>query len=120
MRRSRDVPSLTIELLESRQLFSATPSLGLAGGAELLSSASNGNVKLPYSYYVAGNAGDIPANLTPQSSGLALMGGGLDVDEVFKWMYINVLYILLSCFCASMFIIFILNYLTKYFEMQSN
>ena len=86
MRRSRDVPSLTIELLESRQLFSATPSLGLAGGAELLSSASNGNVKLPYSYYVAGNAGDIPANLTPQSSGLALMGGGLDVDEVFKWM----------------------------------
>lgn len=37
-----------------------------------------------YSYYVTGNAADATVNAT--SSGLALMGGGTDVDEVFRWL----------------------------------
>lgn len=37
-----------------------------------------------FSYYVTGNAADAAVNAT--SSGLALMGGGTDVDEVFRWL----------------------------------
>jgi len=38
-----------------------------------------------YKAYIAGNAADVPQspNLTP---GLALMGGGTDVDAAFQWM----------------------------------
>ena len=74
-----------MEALESRRLFSATPSLNLESSG-IASAAAQGNVKLPYSYYVTGNAGDKVVNLPATSSGLALVGGGTDVDEVFKWM----------------------------------
>ncbi len=74
-----------MEALESRRLFSATPSLNLDSSG-IASAAARGNVKLPYSYYVTGNAGDKVVNLPATSSGLALVGGGTDVDEVFKWM----------------------------------
>ena len=74
-----------MEALESRRLFSATPSLNLDSSG-IASAAVQGNVKLPYSYYVTGNAGNIDVSLPLTSSGLALVGGGLDVDEVFKWM----------------------------------
>ncbi len=74
-----------MEALESRRLFSATPSLNLDSSG-IASAAAQGNVKLPYSYYVTGNAGDKVVNLPATSSGLALVGGGTDVDEVFKWM----------------------------------
>lgn len=74
-----------MEALESRRLFSATPSLNLDSSG-IGSAAAQGNVKLPYSYYVTGNAGDKVVNLPATSSGLALVGGGTDVDEVFKWM----------------------------------
>ncbi len=77
--------SLGIEALESRRLFTATPWLNLDSSG-IASAAVQGNVKLPYSYYVAGNAADIEVELLPASSGLALVGGGTDVDEVFKWM----------------------------------
>lgn len=51
------------------------------------SAAAKGSAKLPYSYAVTGNAADAgPAFLPQASSGLALMGGGTDVDEVFRWM----------------------------------
>ena len=93
MRQSYDNPrlgpdkkrSLGIEALESRRLFSATPSLNLDSSG-FVSAAVKGNVKLPYSYYVTGNTGNSDVTLSPASSGLALAGGGLDVDEVFKWM----------------------------------
>lgn len=74
-----------MEALESRRLFSATPSLNLDSSG-IASAAVQGNVKLPYSYFVTGNAGNIDVSLPLTSSGLALVGGGLDVDEVFKWM----------------------------------
>ena len=74
-----------MEALESRRLFTATPALNLDSSG-IASAAVQGNVKLPYSYYVAGNAADIEVELLPASSGLALVGGGTDVDEVFKWM----------------------------------
>ena len=93
MRHSHDNPrlgpdkkrSLGIEALESRRLFSATPSLNLDSSG-FVSAAAQGSVKLPYSYFVTGNAGDTNPVLTSASAGLALVGGGLDVDEVFKWM----------------------------------
>jgi cyanophycinase-like exopeptidase len=37
-----------------------------------------------YTYSVVGNA--LNSNATPLASGLALVGGGTDVDEVFRWM----------------------------------
>ena len=74
-----------MEALESRRLFSATPSLNLDSSG-IASAAAQGNVKLPYSYYVTGNTGDSVRSLPAASAGLALAGGGLDVDEVFKWM----------------------------------
>ena len=74
-----------MEALESRRLFSATPSLNLDSSG-IASAAAQGNVKLPYSYYVTGSDGDKVVNLPATSSGLALVGGGTDVDEVFKWM----------------------------------
>ena len=74
-----------MEALESRRLFSATPSLNLDSSG-FVSAAVKGSVKLPYSYYVTGNAGNSAPTLSAESAGLALAGGGLDVDEVFKWM----------------------------------
>lgn len=67
-----------MEALESRELFSATPSLNLDSSG-IASAAAQGNVKLPYSYYVTGNAGDKVVNLPATSSRLALVGGGTDV-----------------------------------------
>lgn len=77
--------SLGMEALESRRLFTAAPSLNLDSSG-IASAAAQGNVKLPYSYYVTGNAGNSAPTLLAASAGLALAGGGLDVDEVFKWM----------------------------------
>jgi cyanophycinase len=74
-----------VESLESRRLFSATPSFSLDSSG-LVSTAGKGNLKLPYSYYVTGNSGNSTPTLTAESAGLALAGGGLDVDEVFRWM----------------------------------
>jgi cyanophycinase len=74
-----------MEALESRRLFSATPSLNLDNSG-FGSAAGKGNVKLPYSYCVTGNTGNSTPTLSAQSAGLALAGGCLDVDEVFKWM----------------------------------
>lgn len=39
--------------------------------------------KLPYSYFLVGNATDKVATPTP---GIVLMGGGTDVDDAFRWM----------------------------------
>jgi cyanophycinase len=74
---------LDIEALETRIAMSAVASLGLE------SAQARGKVRLPYTYSVAGNAADFgafPANLASQNSGLALVGGGTDVDKVFEWM----------------------------------
>lgn len=74
---------LRVEALELRLAMSATSTFNLD------SAVVKGNTRLPYSYSVVGNASDFgvfPANLASQSSGLALEGGGTDVDEVFRWL----------------------------------
>ncbi len=75
--------SLQFETLESRLPFSASP---LSGATEFVASAAKGNAKLPYTYSVSGNTADVAVNLPLASSGLALVGGGTDVDAVFNWM----------------------------------
>lgn len=83
MRRVKESRNLGIETLETRIAMSAMSSLSVNG---TLAKAPS---RLPYSYSVAGNAADFgayPASLTSQNSGLALVGGGIDVDEVFRWM----------------------------------
>ena len=82
-KKSRADHSLHFETLESRLPFSASP---LSAGTEFVASAAKGSVKLPYTYSVSGNIADVPVNLPLASSGLALVGGGIDVDAVFKWM----------------------------------
>ena len=44
-----------------------------------------GSAKPSYKYYSVGNSTDC-SSCTPTSGGLALVGGGTDVDEVFRWM----------------------------------
>jgi cyanophycinase len=83
MKKSTANHSLHFETLESRLPFSASP---LSVGTELVASAAKGSVKLPYTYSVRGNTADVAVNLPIASSGLALAGGGVDVDEVFNWM----------------------------------
>jgi cyanophycinase len=90
MRRFIASRQLLIETLESRRTFSATPT-AFTSDAAFTSEAvlAKGNEALPYTYSVLGNAGDaglFPAALAAQNSGLALVGGGTDVDEVFAWM----------------------------------
>lgn len=75
--------SLYFETLESRLPFSASP---LSAGTEFAASAAKGGVKLPYTYSLTGNTADVAVNLPLASSGLALVGGGTDVDAVFNWM----------------------------------
>ncbi len=75
--------SLHIETLESRLPFSASP---ISIDTELTASTAKGTPKLPYTYTVQGNTADVAVNLPLANSGLALVGGGTDVDEVFKWM----------------------------------
>lgn len=72
---------LALETLETRLTMSANNADQAA--------AVRGSTKLPYTYSVTGNTRDVgnsPASLPYQNSGLALVGGGTDVDEVFKWM----------------------------------
>lgn len=83
MRASRSFRYLRYESLENRIAMSATPLGELNGGGK---GGSGGNSKLPYTYSVAGNAADVNVSLPSQSSGLALVGGSTDVDEVFRWM----------------------------------
>lgn len=52
------------------------------GGA----TAAGGSKGTTYQYSVVGNAANVAVNLLPGSQGLALVGGGTDVDEVFRWM----------------------------------
>lgn len=71
---------LTLEALEPRLTMSSN-------SADL--AAARGSTKLPYTYSVVGNTldvGNTPASLAYENSGLALVGGGTDVDEVFRWM----------------------------------
>jgi cyanophycinase len=49
---------------------------------ESASKAGKGGGKVPYTYWRTGNANK---DVRP-SSGLGLMGGGTDVDELFKWL----------------------------------
>lgn len=103
-RRRSGFRSFRLEQLESRQLLTAN--LGLAhtpicdtpapqfsqadvleangeqnaGGKGTAAAAAPKN----YVYSVVGNAADAAVNAT--SSGLALLGGGIDIDEVFRWM----------------------------------
>lgn len=51
--------------------------------AESASKAGKGGGKVPYTYWRTGNANI--DDVSP-SSGLGLMGGGTDVDELFKWL----------------------------------
>jgi cyanophycinase len=83
MKTSTAVHSLHFETLESRLPFSAS---SLSIETELVAPSAVGSEKLPYSYWVKGNSADVSVNLPITSSGLALAGGGTDVDEVFKWM----------------------------------
>ena len=107
-RRRSDWRPWEVELLEVRQLLTSkfgsapqaiydSPAL-LYSPAEVLvtlSAASvgeqnaggkggSGTPSTNYSYSVVGNAADAAVNAI--SSGLALVGGGTDVDEVFRWM----------------------------------
>ena len=65
-----------------RVLFTLAIAVATLGVLELPLSAAP---KPGYKAYIAGNAADVPQspNLTP---GLALMGGGTDVDAAFQWM----------------------------------
>ncbi len=74
--------SLALEVLESRLPFAAD-TVDLLGAAQ---GNAKGKIKLPYSYAVTGNAVDVSIQLPAQSGGLALVGGGTDIDEVFRWM----------------------------------
>ncbi len=74
--------SLVLEVLESRLPFAAD-TVDLLGAAQ---GNAKGKIKLPYSYAVTGNAVDVSIQLPAQSGGLALVGGGTDIDEVFRWM----------------------------------
>lgn len=48
---------------------------------------SGGNTSTNFEYFVTGNSADLPvASLPATSGGLALAGGGTDVDALFTWM----------------------------------
>ena len=94
----RGCSRLTLESLENRELLSATtlsmsPSVGstssLLAPALLATSGnpdSSGVTKGPgYEYYRYGNQLPAAATLTP-TPGLALDGGGGDIDALFAWM----------------------------------
>ncbi len=114
--RRRNAPrSYGLEQLEARQLLTAnlglahapiydTPALQLST-SEVIKTLSageqnaggKGTASAPalknYVYSVVGNAGDATyvdgttvKIVNPTSSGLALVGGGTDVDEAFRWM----------------------------------
>ncbi len=76
-----DTPALQ---RSSADVFKSIPAAPLG---ELNAGGQNGASKTStkdYAYTVVGNANDVMVN--PLSSGLALVGGGTDVDEVFRWM----------------------------------
>lgn len=89
---------LSFESLESRVTLSMSPwdleaSLCLPerGGKHELDAGGKaaGAAKAVYTYSVVGNpnnAPNVPETLPPASAGLALVGGGTDVDAVFTWM----------------------------------
>lgn len=82
---------LAIEQLHARQLMAADLITVGAFCSEMKSSTSAANIvslaaskdKPTYTYSVVGDPLDSPA---VPSAGLALMGGGTDVDAAFKWM----------------------------------
>jgi cyanophycinase len=79
---SYDRPRLRFETLESRVMLTAATAVEAA-------SAKNGagkDAKAEWTYSLVGTAADSKATPTP---GLALMGGGTDVDLAFKWMAKN-------------------------------
>lgn len=110
IRRRSGFRPLGLEQLEARQLLTAN--LGLANApiydspalhrsnADVFQTLSAGELnaggkgstaaKPPttnnYAYTVVGNAADVAVTLPLSSNGLALVGGGTDVDEVFRWM----------------------------------
>lgn len=64
--------------------FLLATSLGTVDAAPKSPSSSGG--KLPYTYYVTGNA-KAPVTAVPEATpSFVLMGGGPDVDEAFRWM----------------------------------
>ena len=63
----------------------ADVSAGDSGGQGGTSSPSSGKATT-YQYSVVGNAANVAVSLSAAANGLALVGGGTDVDEVFRWM----------------------------------
>lgn len=55
-------------------------------GGGLGTTAKKGGGTTAYQYSVVGNAANAAVSLPLASNGLALVGGGTDVDEVFRWM----------------------------------
>ena len=106
IRRRSGLRSFGPEQLESRQLLTAhlglsnvpiydTPALqGSSAGVIAMTGeqnaggkgSSNATTSKNYAYTVVGNAADVAVTLPLSSSGLALVGGGTDVDAAFKWL----------------------------------
>ena len=84
------------ETLETRAMFASLAGANI--GASCPAFAGTGNIesdlfsesstkvksKPEYTYSISGNAGD--KNVAPTGGGLALMGGGTEVDEAFRWL----------------------------------
>jgi cyanophycinase len=93
MSRQKQKNPLRLESLESRKLFAVVDLMDVGGFCQ--SSDSNvvdisasiaavaSKAKLPYSYSLIGSSNDAATTPTP---GLAMMGGGTNVDAAFAWL----------------------------------
>jgi cyanophycinase len=76
-----DMPALVSPVAGESKIYTVLPL------AESNAGGKGGSTKPPkgsYTYSVVGNAANAAVNAL--SSGLALVGGGTDVDEVFRWL----------------------------------
>lgn len=84
------------ETLETRAMFASLSGVNIgascpaftsqakADGELLSASSAKGTSKPEYTYSFSGNAND--KTVAPTSGGLALMGGGTEIDEAFRWL----------------------------------